>query len=132
MAYGYPHPGYYSGAMNDVLSQYKGQYQIPPQIPPQMQMQPQPTNDMIFVLGEVEAQSFPVAPNNTVVLWDKDQHTIYIKSNIQGIPSMRILDYVERTAPSRKETTPSVEYVSMEAFRALEDRLAVLEAKKED
>ena len=96
------------------------------------QMQPQPTNDMIFVLGEVEAQSFPVAPNNTVVLWDKDQHTIYIKSNIQGIPSMRVLDYVERTAASRKETAPGVEYVSIEAFRALEERLAALEAKKED
>lgn len=128
MAYGYPHPGYYSGAMNDVLSQYKGQYQMPPQ----MQMQNQPTNDMIFVLGEVEAQSFPVAPNNTVVLWDKDQHTIYIKSNIQGIPSMRILDYVERTAPSKKEAAPGVEYVSMEAFRALEERLAALEGKKEE
>lgn len=124
-------PNYYGGAMNDVLSQYKGQYQMQP-MPQQIPMQQPATNDMLFVLGEVEAMSYPVAPNNTVVLWDKDQHTVYIKSNVQGIPSMRILDYTERTATAKAEPTPSAEYVKMDAFRALEKRLAALEGKEEN
>ena len=70
-----------------------------PQMQQPMQIaQPTPTNDMIWVLSEVEAQSYPVAPNNSVILWDKNNDVIYIKSaNMQGVPSMRILDYQERT-----------------------------------
>jgi hypothetical protein len=58
---------------------------------------------MLWVLGEVEAQSYPVAPNSTVTLWDKNQPTIYIKSaNAQGVPSIRVLDFTERTANAPK------------------------------
>ena len=87
-----------------------------------MQMaQPSPvtSNDMIWVLNETEATSYPVAPNNSVTLWDKNQDTIYIKSvNMQGVPSMRILDYVERTAenasktPEKDECRCGAKYVS--------------------
>jgi hypothetical protein len=64
-----------------------------------------PTNDMLFVLNETEATAFPVMPNNSVTLWDKNQDTVYIKSvNMQGIPSMRILDYTERTAENAPKT----------------------------
>ena len=83
--------------------------QIPVQQPQQMTMQTpiqqmpmsqtaqMPSNDMLWVLNETEATSYPVAPNNSVTLWDKNKDTVYIKSvNMQGVPSMRILDYVER------------------------------------
>ena len=50
-----------------------GQYQQQMQMPMQNQPTPQPSNDMIWVLGEIEAQSYPVAPNNTVTLWDKNE-----------------------------------------------------------
>lgn len=115
MAYNYqPMPNYYGqqqpmypngNAAPDMLNQFKGQYQQQMQ---QMQPQPMPiqpiNNDMIWVLGEVEAMSYPVAPNNTVTLWDKNEHTVYIKSvNAQGVPSMKVLDYSERNAEGRNE-----------------------------
>lgn len=112
-----------------------GQYQQPMQIPMQNQPTPQPSNDMIWVLGEIEAQSYPVAPNNTVTLWDKNETTIYIKSvNAQGIPSMRILDFSER-APNAPKTAEKHEcqcgnkYASKEQFEALETKFKALEAK---
>ena len=72
--------------------------QMPMQTPTQF-MQSQSSGDtMLWVLNENEASSFPVAPNNSVVLWDKNNKTFYIKTaNAQGIPSMQIYDFVERT-----------------------------------
>ena len=106
------YPQHQNGAMPDMLNQYKGQYQQMPmqqpmmqQIPMQTMAQPTQTNDMIWVLSEVEAQSYPVAPNNSVILWDKNNDVVYIKSvNMQGVPSMRILDYKERTADNAAKT----------------------------
>ena len=67
----------------------------PIQQTPMAQPTPMPSNDMLWVLNETEATSYPVAPNNSVTLWDKNKDTVYIKSvNMQGVPSMRILDYV--------------------------------------
>lgn len=106
--------------------------------PPQMQQpmpmpQPTPTNDMIWVLSEVEAQSYPVAPNNSVILWDKNNDVIYIKSaNMQGVPSMRILDYRERTPENSHKSSDKHEcqcgskFVSIERFSALQRDFEVL------
>ncbi|MBO5716398.1 MAG: hypothetical protein J6S23_08435 [Clostridia bacterium] len=112
-----------------------GQYQQQMQMPMQNQPTPQPSNDMIWVLGEIEAQSYPVAPNNTVTLWDKNETTIYIKSvNAQGIPSMRILDFSERV-PNAPKTAEKHEchcgdkFVSKDKFAALEKKFEALEAK---
>lgn len=99
-----------------------------PQIQQPMQMaQPTPTNDMIWVLSEVEAQSYPVAPNNSVILWDKNNDVIYIKSaNMQGVPSMRILDYQERTPDNSHKSSDKHEcqcgskFVSIDNFNALQ------------
>ena len=99
-----------------------------PQMQQPMQMaQPTPTNDMIWVLSEVEAQSYPVAPNNSVILWDKNNDVIYIKSaNMQGVPSMRILDYLERTAENSHKSSDKHEcqcgskFVSIDNFNALQ------------
>lgn len=131
MAYNYQQvPNYYGqqqpmfpngNASPDMLNQYKGQYQM--QMP--MMATPTPTNDMIWVLGEVEATSYPVAPNNTVILWDKNQQTIYIKSaNAQGVPSMKTLDYSERTLepqnePYNHECQCGSKFVPIEDFNAL-------------
>ena len=99
-----------------------------PQMQQPMQMaQPAPTNDMIWVLSEVEAQSYPVAPNNSVILWDKNNDVIYIKSaNMQGVPSMRILDYQERTPDNSHKSSDKHEcqcgskFVSIDNFNALQ------------
>lgn len=118
----------------------------PIQQPQQMQMQqtiqqmpmvqPTPTNDMIWVLSEVEAQSYPVAPNNSVILWDKNNDVIYIKSaNMQGVPSMRILDYTERTADNAPKSSDKHEckcgskFVSIESFNALQREFEALRSE---
>ena len=112
------YPQYQNGAVPDMLNQYKGQYQQPmPMQQPMMQQpvqqmpmqnvpQPIPSNDMmIWVLSEGEAQSYPVAPNNSVILWDKNSDVVYIKSvNAQNVPSFRVLDYKERTADNAPKT----------------------------
>ena len=99
-------PFYGNGAVPDMLNQQKMQYQPMQQQPMAQPMQNNSTNDMIFVLNEVEAQSFPVLPNNTVTLWDKNQKTFYIKTvNAQGIPSIQTYDFSERSqnAPNSPE-----------------------------
>ena len=134
------YPQYQNGAVPDMLNQFKGQYQQMPMQQPMMQQMPlqtmaQPiqTNDMIWVLSEVEAQSYPVAPNNSVILWDKNNDVVYIKSvNMQGVPSMRVLDYKERTAyndpktPDKHECKCGSKFVSKEDFKTLQEEFEAL------
>ena len=74
-----------------------------PQSYPQFQQTgtqiPLPNSPFIWIQGGIAgAQSYQVAPNNTVVLWDSEQQTIFIKSaDMQGRPSIRILDYTIRS-----------------------------------
>lgn len=147
MAYGNYAPFYRGGFFNpmqtptmpqmaDNQGQYMPQYQQQP-----IQQAPQQNagwNDMIWVLSEVEAQSYPVVPNNSVTLWDKNKDTVYIKSvNAQGVPSMRILDYVERTAdnaaktPDMHECQCGSKFVSKDEFNALQSKLEGLQNELE-
>ena len=128
-------PQYQNGAVPDMLNQYKGQYQQQiMQQPMVQQMQiPTQTNDMIWVLNENEATSYPVAPNNSVVLWDKNEPIIYVKSvNNQGMPSMRVLYFEERNAtpsnspknaPKTHECTCGSKYATKEQLNALEGKM---------
>lgn len=117
--------------------------QMPMQQPIQQMPMAQPTqmpsNDMLWVLNETEATSYPVAPNNSVTLWDKNQDTVYIKSvNMQGVPSMRILDYVERTAdnapktPVKHECQCGGKFVSIDKFNALQSEFEALRSELEE
>ena len=130
---------YYEPAQQNPMGQFNQQYQQPIAQPMQQApMQTQPTNDFLWVLNENEATSYPVAPNNTVTLWDKNLPTIYIKSvNAQGVPSMRILDFTERSAAAHK--TPSMpsfdsknNFVTIDSFNALEEKFAALECKVDE
>ncbi len=142
------YPQYNNGATPDMLNQYKAQYQPMPmqqpimqqpiQMPMQTVAQPTPTNDMIWVLSEGEAQSYPVAPNNSVILWDKNSDVVYIKSvNAQNVPSFRVLDYKERTADNAQKTPAEHEckcgskFVSKEDFNSLQSEFESLKAKVE-
>ena len=141
--YGY-YPQYQNGAVPDMLGQYKGQYQqMPMQQPMVQQMQtPTQTNDMIWVLNENEATSYPVAPNNSVVLWDKNEPIIYVKSvNNQGMPSMRVLYFEERNAitsnspkntPKTHECTCGDKFATKEQINDLKAKLDDLTAKYEE
>lgn len=144
MSYGNYAPFYRGNYFNPLQTQ-EGLNQ--PMSQPYQQMQPQqmpivqqssvPVNDMLWVLNESEATSYPVAPNNTVTLWDKNEPTIYIKSvNAQGVPSMRILDFSERTQNVPKPHAEHVcqcgkDFVKIDDFKALEAKFEDLAGKFE-
>lgn len=134
-------PTYYDPVQQNPMGQFNQQYQQPmaqQMQNAQMPIQGQPTNDFLWVLNENEATSYPVAPNNTVTLWDKNLPTIYIKSvNAQGVPSMRILDFTERLVNAHK--TPSApsfnspnNFVTLDSFNALEAKFSALESKVDE
>ena len=143
MAYYAPfyRPTYYDPVQQNPMGQFNQQFQQPMNQPmqnAQMPIQGQPTNDFLWVLNENEATSYPVAPNNTVTLWDKNLPTIYIKSvNAQGVPSMRVLDFVERTATN---PTPPVgtafnspnNFVTLDSFNALKGDVEALRGKLDE
>lgn len=125
----------------DNANQFAQPYQPPmpnPQMQTSIQTTPMISNDMIWVLNENEATSYPVAPNNNVVLWDKNTPTIYVKSvNAQGVPSMRVLDFVERTEtaskqPATHECACGNKYATKEQISALEGKIDDLTAKYEE
>jgi hypothetical protein len=152
MAYGYNAPfmmsNYQRGMQPQPMVQMPPQQmpmqmpdnqQFVPNYPQPMQPIPQSTNDMLWVLNENEATSYPVAPNNSVVLWDKSNPTIYVKSvNAQGVPSMRILDFNERTTENAPKTSVehkcdcSGKFVPKEDFKALEDKFEALQKDFDD
>ena len=115
--YGYQN-SYYPQAMPDNLMQMRQQ---------QMMQQPmsalaanQPA--MIWVQGEVGARSYLVSAGNTVPLWDSENQVIYLKSvDASGVPSMRILDYTERTVAHKAAPTvvQQGEYVTRKEFEEL-------------
>lgn len=150
MAYGNYAPFYRTGFFNPIQTpimpnmaenqQYIPQYQQPMQT--NIQPMAQPTNDMIWVLNENEATSYPVAPNNSVVLWDKSNPTIYVKSvNASGMPSMRVLDFAERNAdasnysqndPKKHECKCGDNFATKAQIKALEGKIDDLTAKYEE
>lgn len=137
-------PQYQNGAVPDMLGQYKGQYQQPIMQQPMVQQiqTPTQTNDMIWVLNENEATSYPVAPNNSVVLWDKNEPIIYVKSvNNQGMPSMRVLYFEERNAtpsnspknaPTTHKCTCGDKFATKEQINDLRGKIDDLTAKYEE
>lgn len=127
--YGF-NPGYYPsrGAMPDNLAQLRGQQVQMPQGAAQY------GNGIIWVLGEAEARSYPVAPGNTVILWDRDNPTIFVKSaDASGIPSIKAFDLVERKTFAESpqnplaspEASPMSEYITRGEF---DKRMAKIEA----
>lgn len=117
-------------------AQYQPQGMVDNQLAPQVQnpVQSPTANDMmIWVLNENEATAYPVAPNNSVVLWDKNQPTIYIKSaDANGVPSMRVLDFEERnTLPKSQEHVCkcSDKYVTKDDFSELQEEFEKLKKK---
>lgn len=143
MAYYAPfyRPTYYDPVQQNPMGQFNQQFQqpVPQQMQPaQMSVANPVSNDFLWVLNENEATSYPVAPNNTVTLWDKNLPTIYIKSvNAQGVPSMRVLDFVERTSAT---PTPPVgtafnspnNFVTLDSFNALKGDVEALRGKLDE
>ena len=139
--------GYYNPSIpQQDMSNMQTNQQMPVQQPiqqmtmqtPTQFIQSQPTNDMLFVLNENEASAYPVAPNNSVVLWDKNNKTFYIKTaNAQGIPSMQIYDFTERIEKAQNEPTTHKctcgdKYATKEQINDLRGKIDDLTAKYEE
>ena len=143
--YGNYAPFYRGGYFNPMqtptmpnVAENQNQWQLQNMQQPLNQPTQTPTNDMVFVLNENEASSFPVAPNNRVVLWDKNQTTFYVKSaNAQGIPSMQIFDFSERTQNAPQTPTEHVckcgdNFVTKDDFNALKGDFEALSKRFEE
>lgn len=129
--YGYQMPTYYGQAMPDQLAQLRQNAGYQPPMMGQLTGQ----SSMIWVQGENAAKSYLIAAGNTVPLWDSENQVIYLKSvDASGVPSMRILDYTERTAtakmPLQAAQQPGGEFVTRKEFDALEKRCEALEKQE--
>lgn len=155
MAYGNYAPFYRGGFFNpmqtptmpqmaDNQNQFAQPYQAHTQQPQMMptQMSGTSSNDIIWVQGEAGAKAYLVAPNNTVTLWDSESPTIYLKTaDMNGVPSMRILDFTERNintsktpenAPKTHECTCGDKYATKEQINDLRGKIDDLTAKYEE
>lgn len=105
---------------------YQGYY------PQQNQQQQQ--NGINWVVGENGADSFLVAPGQTVYLWDSTAPVFYLKSaDAMGRPSKRTFDYTERGAiVETKQNLPSADFASKDDVDYLKKEIEALRAKFDD
>lgn len=142
MMYNYPMYGGYqqpyypnNGAMPDQLAQLRGGQQYQPTVPTTQQPPTATSPNIIWVQGEEGMKAYLVAPNASVVLWDSESPVIYIKSaDMNGMPSVRIIDYTERTIhPKNTPQTPQIpteEYVTRKEFDALQAKFDALASQE--
>lgn len=139
----YPYPGYqpapyYPQPVPDQLAQLRqNQMQQPMMQGPQMGPQGQPMqpanpmagsvqNGMIWVNGgKAEADSYLVAPNSAVALWDANNPVVYLrKADSTGKPSTVVYDLVERTDNPPAQAAPQIDLSRYVTIDQLEDILA--------
>lgn len=142
MSYGNYAPFYRGGYFNPMqppmpmdTMQYAPQAPQMPQSAPQIPITAPSADPFIWVLGQVEAESYPVAPGNTVIMWDKNAPVIYVKSvNEARTPSFRIFDFTERPQstsqpPQNHVCTCGKDFAKIEAFDALKGEFDKLSSK---
>lgn len=105
---------------------YQPMYQPIQQQPVQQQAQQSYSpainqSGIIWVSGPMEAQSYPIAPNNAVALWEKSGKVIYLKSaDATGKPTMTVYDLVERDqGASDAVTEQNTEYATKSDLSAV-------------
>ncbi len=111
-----PYPNYY----------YPNMYQ--PVAQPTMSQNNAQTSNVQWVQGEASAKSYPVAPNNSVLLMDSEESVFYIKSTDQsGMPlPLRIFDYSERKSQNTEANIinrPN-DFVSRSEFDAFKEDIS--------
>lgn len=138
MAYPYYQPAPYQNYYTPMFQPQMPQIQ--PAQQPQIQ-QPQ-TSGIIWISGLMEAQAYPIAPNNAVALWEKSGKTIYLKqADATGKPSITIYDLVERVESAQDgngEAAKPMNYATKEelslvvgAVKSYDEMLSALKADME-
>ena len=112
----YPYQQNYYPVSYQPMQQYSQQYQ--PQVPAIQQNQSQ--NGIIWVNSGVEAQAYPVAPNNAVTLWSTAEPIVYLKkADASGKPTLITYDLVERKDPNINKEESSVSYATKDDLSAV-------------
>ena len=88
-------------------------------------------SNLIWVQGEAGAKSYLVAPNQTVVLWDSEQNSIYLKSaDASGMPSIKILDYTIRNEmPQKADISAQKDFATKDDVEYLKKEINALKSK---
>ena len=102
-------------------------------------VQPSVQGSLNWIQGEQAAKSYLVAPNSTVVLFDSESQSIYIKSaDASGMPSMKILDYTIRDLNKNPSNTASgiteealSSYATKDEMKAVSEEITALREKVE-
>ena len=105
----------------------------------QQPQQTQQNGSPIWIQGEAAAKSYLVAPNSTVVLFDSEQQTIYLKSaDPSGMPSIKILDYTIRDSAKNGANSPVSStadnlsaYATKDEIKAVSDEITALRKRIE-
>jgi hypothetical protein len=99
---------------------------------PQYQ-QAQQSQGLLWVQGLNAAKSYPVAPNQTVTLFDSEANVIYLKSaDVSGMPSLKILDYTVRDIDTqRPEIKAEDGFATKEDIEAVKAEIDALRTKLE-
>lgn len=89
------------------------------------------TSSLIWVTGRAGAQSYPIAPNSTVALFDSEAQVIYLKSaDMTGMPSIKTLDYTIREIPSQThENAPEATFATKEDISTLRAEINEIKEK---
>ena len=86
-------------------------------------------NTIIWVSGETEAQSYPVAPNNAVAMWDSTSPVIYLKqADASGKPTTKTYDLVEHKATGPK-TAPISDFATKADIVTLQEEIEALKRR---
>lgn len=99
---------------------YSPQMGYVPQTPNYMPQTQQGGDTVNWVMGEAGAKAYMVAPGSTVLLMDRDEPVMYLKSaDASGVPSLRVFDYVERNAsrmPQNQSMPTEDKYITRAEF----------------
>ena len=123
----------YNNGYPATYQQYYPQFQQIQPVQPQNNVQNQQSG-LNWIQGEQAAKSYLIAPNSTVVLFDSERDTLYIKSaDASGMPSMKILDYtIRETGKSAPNSASMVQadhlsgYATKDDIEAVSDQIKAL------
>ena len=90
------------------------------------------TGSPIWVQGENAAKSYPVQAGSSVVLFDSEADTIYIKSaDMAGMPSIKIFDYKIRDTAQTDNKQAQAAFATKDEVTHLQEEIASLKSRIE-